>query len=108
MPKVVHKENVNGQRCIKAGDGKTLVKLPYKNRVDKFSDSGEHIGTDSFDDLDVSMYLMLADSGINVERELDTAITDENFKRTYTKLSMPKFKIEYSERLNDTLKKHRH
>ena len=85
-----------------------IIELPYKNRVDKFSDSGEHIGTDSFDDLDVSMYLMLADSGINAERELDTAITDENFKRTYTKLSMPKFKIEYSERLNDTLKKHRH
>lgn len=29
--KVVHKENVNGQRCIKVGDGKTLVKLPHKN-----------------------------------------------------------------------------
>ena len=81
-----------------------IIELPYKNRVDKFSDSGEHIGTDSFDDLDVSMYLMLADSGINAERELDTAITDENFKRTYTKPSIPKFKIEYSERLNDTLK----
>ena len=81
-----------------------IIELPYKNRVDKFSDSGEYIDTDSFDDLDVSMYLMLADSGINAERELDTAITDENFKRTYTKLSMPKFKIEYSERLNDTLK----
>lgn len=58
-----------------------IIELPYKNRVDKFSDSG-----------------------INAERELDTAITDENFKRTYTKLSMPKFKIEYSECLNDMLK----
>ena len=81
-----------------------IIELPYKNRVDKFSDSGEYIGTDSFNDLDVSMYLMLADSGINAERELDTAITGENFKRTYTKLSMPKFKIEYSESLNDMLK----
>ncbi len=81
-----------------------IIELPYKNRVDKFSDSGEHIGTDSFDDLDVSMYLMLADSGINAERELDTAINGKSFERTYTKLSMPKFKIEYSERLNDTLK----
>lgn len=58
-----------------------IIELPYKNRVVKFSDSGEHIDTDSFDDLDVSMYLMLADSGINAERELDTAISDENFKR---------------------------
>lgn len=81
-----------------------IIELPYKNRVDKFSDSGEYIGTDSFDDLDVSMYLMLADSGINAERELDAAINGKSFERTYTKLSMPKFKIEYSERLNDTLK----
>ena len=81
-----------------------IIELPYKNRVDKFSDSGEYIGTDSFDELDVSMYLMLADSSINAEQELNSVITDENFKRTYTKLSMPKFKIEYSERLNDTLK----
>ena len=45
-----------------------IIELPYKNRVVKFSDSGEHIDTDSFDDIDVSMYLMLADSGINAER----------------------------------------
>ena len=81
-----------------------IIELPYKNRVDKFSDSGEYIGTDSFDDLDVSMYLMLADSGINAERELNAAINGKSFERTYTKLSIPKFKIEYSERLNDTLK----
>ena len=81
-----------------------IIELPYKNRVDKFSDSGEYIGTDSFDDIDVSMYLMLADSGINTEQELHVAINGKSFERTYTKLSMPKFKIEYSDRLNDTLK----
>ena len=81
-----------------------IIELPYKNRVDQFSDSGEYIGTDSFDELDVSMYLMLADSGINTERELNAAINGKSFERTYTKLSMPKFKIEYSERLNDMLK----
>lgn len=81
-----------------------IIEMPYKNRVEKFSDSGEYISTDSFDDLDVSMYLMLADSSINAERELNTAITGESFKRTYIKLSMPKFKIEYSESLNDMLK----
>lgn len=81
-----------------------IIELPYKNRVDKFSDSGEYIGTDSFDDIDVSMYLMLADSGINTEQELHAAISGKSFERTYTKLSMPKFKIEYSDRLNDTLK----
>ena len=34
------------------------------------------------------MYLMLADSSINPEREFDATITGENFKYTYTKLSM--------------------
>ena len=41
---------------------------PHKNRVEEFSNSGEYISTDRFDDPDVSMYLMLADSGINAER----------------------------------------
>ena len=63
-----------------------IIELPYKNRVDKFSDSGDYIGTDSFEDIDVSMYLMLADSGINAERELNTAINGKSFERTYTKL----------------------
>ena len=81
-----------------------IIELPYKNRVDNFSDNGEYISTDSFDDIDVSMYLMLADSGINTEQELHASISGKSFERTYTKLSMPKFKIEYSDRLNDTLK----
>ncbi len=81
-----------------------IIELPYKNRAANFSESGEYIGTDNYDDLDISMYLLLSDDDINAERELDDAIESESFKSTYTKLSMPKFKIEYSESLNDMLK----
>ena len=81
-----------------------IIELPYRNRVDENSESGEYIGTDSCDDLNVSMYLMLADSGINVEHELNFTVNSDIFKNTYIRLSMPKFKIEYSEGLNDMLK----
>lgn len=81
-----------------------IIELPYKNRTANFSESGEYIGTDSYDDLDISMYLLLSDDDINAERELDDAIESESFKGTYIELSMPKFKIEYSESLNDMLK----
>ena len=78
-----------------------MIKLPYQNRVDKISDGGEYLGSDKYDDLDVSMYLIMAENDINVEQELSAAINDEMFKSTYIKMSMPKFKIEYSTSLND-------
>ena len=80
-----------------------MIKLPYQNRVDKISDDGEYLGTDKYDDLDVSMYLIMAENDINVEQELSAAIDDEVFKSTYIKMSMPKFKIEYSTDLNNIL-----
>lgn len=81
-----------------------IVELPYKNTLDKFDENGDYIDTEYYGDLDVSMYVIAADNDINVAEELDAAIGDETFKRTYIKLSMPKFKIEYSESLNDMLK----
>lgn len=80
-----------------------ILELPYKNRFDKFDENGEYIGTEQYDDLNVSMYLMLADGDVNVEQELSAAIADEAFESKYVKLSMPKFKIEYSTRLNEML-----
>ena len=80
-----------------------MIKLPYQNRVDKISDDGEYLGTDKYDDLDVSMYLIMAENDINVEQELSAAINDEMFKSTYIKMSMPKFNIEYSTDLNNIL-----
>ena len=80
-----------------------ILELPYKNRLDKFSADGEYLETERYDDLDVSMYLIMADSDINVEQELSAAINDEVLKNTYIRMAMPKFKIEYSTKLNDML-----
>ena len=78
-----------------------MIELPYKNRVDNISEDGEYLGTDKYDDLDVSMYLIMLEGDINVERELSAAINDNAFKSTYIKMAMPKFKIEYSTDLNE-------
>lgn len=78
-----------------------MIELPYKNRVDKISEDGEYLGTDKYDDLDVSMYLIMPEDDINPEAELSAAIKDEAFKSTYIKMAMPKFKIDYSTDLND-------
>jgi len=80
-----------------------ILEMPYKNRLDKISEDGEYLGSERYDDLDVSMYLIMADEDINVEQELSAAINDEAFKSTYIKMAMPKFKIEYSTKLNDML-----
>lgn len=80
-----------------------ILEMPYKNRVDKVSDDGEYLGTDRYDNLDVSMYLIMADGDINVEEELSAAINDGSFESTYIKMSMPKFKIEYAASLNKML-----
>lgn len=81
-----------------------IIELPYKNRIDKISADGEYLGTEKYDDLDVSMYLIAADGNINAWQELNAAISDEIFEHTYIKLSVPKFKIEFETSLSDILK----
>ena len=78
-----------------------MIELPYQNRIEKFSDDGEYLDTEVYNDLDVSMYLIMPEGDINVEQELSAAIIDNAFKSTYIKMAMPKFKIEYSTDLND-------
>ncbi len=80
-----------------------ILEMPYKNRLDKFAENGDYIDTEVYDDLDVSMYLIMADGDINPEAELSAAINDEAFESTYIRMAMPKFKIEYSTKLNDML-----
>ena len=80
-----------------------IVELPYKNAIDKFSEDGEYLDTEFYDDLDVSMYLISAESEINVKAILDAAINNNQFSRQRIKLSMPKFRIEYESELNDIL-----
>ena len=84
-------------------DGIRIVKLPYINRTDKFSEDGEYIDTEIFDDLNVSMYLIDAQQDMDVIAELEEALNKNLFNRTYVGLSMPKFKIEYESELKDIL-----
>lgn len=80
-----------------------MLRLPYKNRFDKISENGEYIGSEIYDDLDVSMYLIMADGNIDAEKVLTATINDSSFKSTYIKMAMPKFSIEYSTSLNEIL-----
>ncbi len=80
-----------------------IIELPYKNRADKFDEKGEYLGSDVFDDIDVSMYVIAAENDINPAAELEAAIEGGSFERRYIKLSLPKFKIEYEASLNEML-----
>ena len=81
-----------------------IIELPYKNSIDKVSDDGEYLGSEEYDDLNVSMYLVTSNGDINVEQELNAAIGDERMENEYINLSMPKFKFEFDTSLNDILK----
>lgn len=81
-----------------------IVELPYKN-TDVFVDeeTGE-ISRNSHENLDVSMYIIMSEDNINVEEKLSVVTGGfDNFARTRVKLSIPKFKIEYSMSLKEQL-----
>lgn len=80
-----------------------ILELPYKNRFDKVSESGLYLGSDSLDGVDVSMYLLMSDKNFDPEKELNEALAASALQRTYVRLSMPKFKIEYETNLSDML-----
>ncbi len=84
-------------------EGITILELPYKNRFAKVSSDGEYIGSDTYDSLDVSMYLMMGDAILNPEAELNSIINSDKLSSVYTNLSMPKFKIEFETSLNNIL-----
>ena len=76
-----------------------IVKLGYKNALYTEDENGE-IKTERNDDVDVSMYVILAPS----DKDAAQLASSDMTKNTYIKLSMPKFKIEYDTKLNDILK----
>ena len=80
-------------------DGVQIIELPYLNREEKFDENGEYIETNMLD-LDVSMYLMMADTDFNPDYILNNA----ELSSSYISLSVPKFTVEYSAELNDILK----
>jgi len=81
-----------------------VVELPYKNRFDLVSPDGEYLGSKMYDDLDVSMYLLMSDRNINPEETLSEFLLSGDLDSTYVKLAVPKFKIEYDSSLNEILR----
>lgn len=81
-------------------NGVTVVELPYLTREDIFDENGEYVETKRLDGVDISMYLMTAESGYNAEEILSNA----ELSSKYIALSVPKFNIEYSADMNDMLK----
>ncbi len=80
-----------------------IAELPYKNRFDKVSSDGTYLGSDTYADLDVSMYLIMCSDGASPEATLHDAISSKSMGSTYANFSMPKFKIEFETSLNDIL-----
>ncbi|MBR3933369.1 MAG: S-layer homology domain-containing protein [Clostridia bacterium] len=95
--------NKTSWMSVLLSDEATAVELPYKTRFDKVSSDGSYIGTDSYPDLDVSMYLIMPKDNIAPEKFLNDAISSQKFEATYTAFSMPKFKIEFDTGLNGIL-----
>ena len=89
----------------KAGDTQ-ILELPYQYRMSHFDENGEYLGTEVYEDLDVSMYILLSGKEIGEPAQLtEKCLQEKAFERKYISLSLPKFKIEYSVSLKDTLKK---
>ncbi len=81
-------------------DGQTqIAELPYRNYETRVDEKGYLNGRTSYDDIDVSMYVILGDDK-NPEELLNKA----EFSSAYVALSMPKFKTEFDITLNDALK----
>lgn len=82
------------------GDGLQIVSLPYTNRMVQLSDTGEYLGTEVFDDLDISMYLLMGDGKVSDPQALLEGTTLSN---QYVSLRMPKFEFDFTTRLNGIL-----
>lgn len=80
-------------------NGVQIVELPYLTRESVFDDDGAYVEDNILDGVDASMYLMMSDSEFNPENILKAS----ELKSTFTALSVPKFKIEYSADLKDML-----
>ena len=82
-------------------DGLQIVELPYRNRMSHFSEDGAYLDTEVFEDLDVSMYLLMGDGKVSDPQAL---LEGTELGSQYVSLSVPKFEFEYSTALNGILK----
>lgn len=78
-------------------DGLQMVRLPYAN---KFRGDDGYTRVDA----NVAMYIILSDSNnIDIDKAISEAKDSNGFSSEYVELWLPKFKIEYSTGLIDTL-----
>lgn len=82
------------------GDGLQAVELPYQNRIDRFSEDGQYLDTEHFDDLDISMYLLMGNAKV---MDAEKLLSEKEFSSRYVALRMPKFEIAYQTQLKDPL-----
>ncbi len=79
-------------------NGTEIIELPYKRVSFKTDENGETIKETT--NIWMSMYVLLHDDNVqNIQSLINTA----DFKSQFIQLSMPKFKFEYAEKLNDIL-----
>ena len=79
-------------------DGVTIVELPYLCHEDVKDANGNYVDSKKLD-MDVSMYLISSDK----EFDAEAVLNNTELSREYVSLSMPKFKIEYSTALDESL-----
>lgn len=80
-------------------DGMQIIELPYSNREERFSESGEYQGADVYEDLSVSTFLLLPKEGRITDAEQILKTTP--LQPAFVDLFMPKFKTEFSVSLMD-------
>ncbi len=84
--------------------GGQMLELPYRNYFDKYSADGEYLESECYEDLNVSMYVMLCDENVSPVTALASALSGKKFSSEYVRFSLPKFVIEFETELNDILK----
>lgn len=96
---------MNDTREIPYGelDGVKVVELEYMTRSSDTDASGEKIKSISLDNTNVSMFVLLTDGEITEPEKIVSEVYDEMTLRK-VRLSLPKFKIEYSAQIAKTLK----
>lgn len=83
-------------------DGYKTLKIPYINRAEELNENGLITKSEHFENLSTSMYIILGD---NTPDNPETIINGADFKQSYIHISMPTFKIEYSESIKGMLGK---
>ncbi len=76
-----------------------IVKLDFENCIEDLEKDEWYTERD----IDISMYLLKSEDDVDVAKEIEAAIADGMFESRYISLSMPKFKFDYDETLDEIL-----